>query len=74
MNIYKKTLVLEALGSLGQPWGYPGSVLCHGVENGVGGLSFVEWTFGRLWHSWATNGSPLGSLGVPFGHLLAPFS
>ena len=36
MNIYKKTLVLEALGPPGQPWGYPGSVLGHGVETGSG--------------------------------------
>ena len=72
MNIYKKTLVLEALGSPGQPWGYPGSVLYHGVENGIG-TEFFERTFGRLWHPWATIGSPLGSLGVPFGNLLAHF-
>jgi hypothetical protein len=48
--------------------------LCHGVENGVGEFSFLS----GLLVAFGTLGQPLGllwgSLGVPFGDLLAPFS
>ena len=69
MNIYKKTIVLEALGSPGQPWGYLGNVLCHGVENGVGGLSFLS----GLLVAFGTLGQPLGLLWGPLGYLSVTF-
>ena len=69
MNIYRKTLVLEALGSLGQPWGYLGSVLGHGVENGVGELSFLS----GLLVAFGTLGQPLGLLWGPLGYLSVTF-
>ena len=66
MNIYKKPLVLEALGSPGQPWGY---VLGHGVENGVGELSFLS----GLLVAFGTLGQPLGLLWGPLGYLSVSF-
>ena len=69
MKIHKKTLVLEALGSPGQPWGYPGGIFGHGIEKGVGGLSFLS----GLLVAFGTLEQPLGLLWGPLGYLSVAF-